>query len=101
MKSSTGTSILQRIVWLIFAIAIAILFVRLWFDVTNAAPSGQLMIQTYDWSSSLLAPANQVRQAIGLSTNAWGLNLQALFAIVLYVGAGWMISAILGLFRRP
>lgn len=100
MKSSTGTTLLQRIVWLIFAIAIVILFVRLWFDVTNAAPSGQLIIQTYDWSSALLAPADQLRQAVGLSTSAWGLNLQALFAIVLYVAAGWMISAILGLFRR-
>lgn len=101
MNSSTGTSVLQRVVWLVFAIAIVILFVRLWFDVTNTAPSGQLIVQTYDWSSTLLAPANQLRQTVGLSTNAWGLNLQALFAIVLYVGVGWLIGAILGLFRRP
>ena len=100
MNNSSRTGILGRIIWLVFAIAITILFVRLGFDLFGHTPQATLTQHIYGWSNTLLGPVTWLRQAIGLPVILWGLNFQALIGIVFYVCVGWIITAFLGLSDR-
>ena len=101
MDNSLRGGIITRIVWLFVASAITILIIRLVYDVTGAAPQGQLASTIYNWSTTLLAPIGWLYTQIALpATLPSGFNIQVPIAIGLYVLFGWLVTTLLGLFRR-
>lgn len=99
MNNSSRGGILNGIIWLVFASAITILFVRLGFDIAGKTPVGEFTQLLYSWSGTLLGPVIWIQQATGMPTTLWGLNLLALAGIVFYVFVGWFVMAVFGLFR--
>lgn len=101
MDNSSRGGIVTRIVWLFVASAITILIVRLVYDIAVASPQGQLAATIYSWSTALLAPVAWLYTQVALpATLPSGFNIQVPIAIGLYVLFGWLITTLLGLFRR-
>ena len=101
MNNSSRGGIVSKLVWLFVASAITMLIIRLVYDVTRTTPQGQLAATIYNWSTTLLIPVNWLYTQIALpATLPSGFNIQLPIAIGLYVLFGWLVTALLGLFRR-
>lgn len=96
----TGISFIQFLVDLFFGLAEIILGLRVLFRLFGANAFNSFVNWIYQTSDTLMSPFRGLFPSVNIS-HGYSLDISALFAMLIYAIAGYVILALLGLVPTP